>query len=163
MTYPYLTQYIGHNDLSGNYFLPVSEEEIKKAENILGYIFPSELKLFYQEIGSGTLSGGEKNSEKSHSLMNDILPPLVSARFATGVLRWDDQEHWMLEATYELLSLGDLPVFEIADSTSFMVMKPLSDNPNAVWYQGYEKIEDSFEKFIYNLYYDDPAYYIRRW
>ena len=38
-------------------------------------------------------------------------------------------------------------------------MKLNSDNPNAVWALGNIKIEDSFEKFIWRLYYEDPTYY----
>ena len=64
----------------------------------------------------------------------------------------------MAESAYELLQPGDLPFFEISDSSSFMVMKLNSDNPNAVWFMGHEKIEESFERFIWNLYYDDPSY-----
>ena len=59
----------------------------------------------------------------------------------------------------ELLQPGDLPFFEIADSSSFMVMKLRSDNPNAVWSDCGVKIEDSFEKFIWRLFYEDPGFY----
>ena len=40
-------------------------------------------------------------------------------------------------------------------------MKLNSDNPNAVWTDGYSpiKIEDSFEKFIWRLYYESPWFY----
>ena len=69
----------------------------------------------------------------------------------------------IIDSFYELLEPGDLPFFEIGDSSSFMVMKPHSDNPNAVWYMGVEKIEDSFEKFIWRLYYEDPSYYAKDW
>ena len=64
----------------------------------------------------------------------------------------------IIDSFYELLEPGDLPFFEIADSSSFLLMKPFSDNPNAVW--DYDlKIEDSFEKFIWRLYYESPSFY----
>jgi len=44
-----------------------------------------------------------------------------------------DGEHYMDATTYEFLKPVDLPFFEIADSSQFMVMRPHSDNPNAVW------------------------------
>ena len=70
----------------------------------------------------------------------------------------------MSPETFEYhVSPEDLPVFEIADGSSFMMMKPRSSNPNAVWYMGSEKIEDSFRDFIYKLYHDDPSYYSREW
>ena len=37
-------------------------------------------------------------------------------------------------------------------------MKLNSENPNAVW-DWDTKIEDSFERFIWRLYYEDPGYY----
>ena len=138
--------------------------ELEEAEKLLGQPFPSQLRQFYQEVGCGTL-------QKPHIIpedykfynSNEVLPPLDVVNFSKGILFWEDQNHWMAEPTYELLSSGDLPFFEIGDSSSFMIMKLNSDNPNAVWYMGAEKIEDSLEKFIWNLYYDDPSYYTRNW
>jgi len=67
------------------------------------------------------------------------------------------------EEAHELLQPGDIPFFEISDSSSFMFMKTKSDNPNAVWYMGAIKIENSLEEFIHNLYYKGPAYYADNW
>ena len=164
MKYEYLRKYVGHNDLKGTYFLPVSGEELAKAEVELGFEMPNQLKEFYKEIGAGILSCGEKYPEMlADSLTNEILPPLVASNFSKGILIWEGQDNWMAEPTYELLEPGDLPFFEIGDSSSFMIMKPNSDNPNAIWYMGREKIEDSFEKFIWRLYYEDPSYYAKDW
>jgi hypothetical protein len=64
----------------------------------------------------------------------------------------------MSYSTYELLEPGDLPFFEIGDSSSFLLMKLNSDNPNAVW--DYDlTICDSFEEFIWRLYYESPSFY----
>jgi hypothetical protein len=75
----------------------------------------------------------------------------------------NEGDQYMSSEAYEDLQVGDLPVFEIGDSSSFMIMKPLSENPNAVWYMGMEKIEDSFERFIWKLYHIGPSYYADDW
>lgn len=172
--FKYLKKYVGHNDLKGTYFLPVKEEDIRLAEQTIGTKFPSELKTFYQEIGDGILSCGEKYPEMFiDSGGNLILPPLVVSAFYKplegdtwtpddGPIDAGDGEHYMDASTYEILEPGDLPFFEIADSTSFMVMKPHSTNSNAVWYMGQEKIEDSFEEFIWKLYYENPWYWEKK-
>ena len=143
-----------------NIFGPIYADELEKAEHILQQAFPHQLRQFYIEIGSGHLM-------KVHNALNnegcrdgnEILPPLVVANFATGKLRWEGQEyHWMDESTYELMEQGDLPFFEIGDSSSFLFMKLNSDNPNAVW--DYDlKITDSFEEFVWRLYYESPDFY----
>jgi len=157
--YDFLKKYVGHNDLKGTYFFSISEEEIGEGERILGCKFPDQLKEFYKEIGAGILSCGNKYPEmKCEYVSNDILPPLAAANFSKGILEFDDQDYYMAKPTYELLEPGDLPFFEIGDSTRFLVMKLNSDNPNAVWCYDI-KIEDSFEKFIWRLYYESPWFY----
>ena len=161
--YEYLKQYVRStpdNKVHTNLFLPVSDEQIVRAEDKLHIKFPSELRDFYQEIGYGFLTHPH-TYPKDYIFSNtnrinppDLLVEMSITGHASGVIS---------EETLESLQPGDLPVFEICDSSSFMIMKPLSDNPNAIWYMGLEKIEDSFERFIYNLYYDDPAYYGRGW
>jgi hypothetical protein len=162
--FDYLKKYVSHNDLKGTYFLPVFEEEISAAEKILGFNFPRELKNFYNQIGAGILSCGEKYPEMfAESVTNEILPPLVVANFSKGILLWEGQDHWMAEDTYELLEPGDLPFFEVGDSNYFLIMKPHSNNPSAVYDMGGNLVEDSFERFIWRLYYEDPSYYARGW
>ena len=177
--YEYLKSYMGKN-INGesitvwnhNVFHPVSEQEIREAEKILGFSFPSQLKEFYLSIGDGYLTTPSSSSpEYSFSGANNILPPLVSATFYKPLngdhrlkdectfIDGKDETHYMAEWVYELLQPGDLPFFEIMDSTYFMVLKPHSESPNAVWYLGGEKIEDSFEQFIRNLYYESPSYW----
>ena len=142
-----------------NIFHPVSEDEIKKAEKILGCSFPNQLREFYKNIGYGSLTT-PYNPPENYTFYgaNDILPPFIIANFSKGILEWDNQHSWMAESTYEDLEPGDLPFFEIGDSSSFLIMKLYSDNPSAVW-SGNIKIEDSFEKFIWRLYYESPSYY----
>lgn len=161
--YSFLKKYVGNNDLKGIYFIESTAQEISDAEKEMGITFPAELKVFYQKIGHGTLS--RENSEG-----NVILPPYAAAEFFNFFensklseedfpLSTKDEEYWMSSLGYEIIQQGDLPFFEITGSSSFMVLKPYSDNPNAVWYMGHDKIEDSFEQFIHNLYYKSPNYW----
>lgn len=151
---------IGKNNL----FYPVSVIDIENAEAKMGASFPSQLKQFYLKIGFGYLTTPH-NAGKEYDFYssNLILPPNSAACFFKGQLCDDWEQYYMAETAYELLQPGDLPFFEISDSSSFMIMKINSDNPNAVWFMGHEKIEDSFEKFIWRLYYEDPSYYSKNW
>lgn len=163
MTYEYLKPFTNssiHLNKPRNAFYPIYDIEIKKAEKALDVIFPSELKQFYQEIGYGFLQFPEYYDEYyDYSFINRINPPsmivdMVKNGHDSGLIDLD---------TFEMLEPGDLPVFEIGDSSSFMIMKAKSNNPNAVWYMGMEKIEDSFERFIWRLYHENPAYYSADW
>ncbi len=145
-----------------NIFYKITHKEISEAETRLGFKFPSELRQFYQEIGAGRLVA-PKNPPEGYDFnsSNEILPPWVVANFVEGKIMWNEEDNLgMMESSYEDLQPGDIPVFEISDSSSFMIMKPLSDNPNAVWLDVCDiKIEDSFAAFIHNLYFIDPGYY----
>ena len=134
-------------------------DELENAEIVLGQRFPEQIRKFYQEIGVGCILMPHVIPENYKFYnTNEILSPIVAARFAKGILNWDNQENYMAESTYELLEPGDLPFFEMYDSSHFLLMKLNSDNPNAVWFYD-TKIEDSFEKFIWRLYYESPSYY----
>ena len=155
-----------------NIFFKVDPHKIEAAEKKLGFPFPSLLKQFYIEIGYGLLRA-KFDIQKDYEFdgANEILPPLVAAAFYKPLagnnrpidkyepIDSGDGNHYMAAMTYEILQPGDLPFFEISDSTRFLVMRPHSENPNAVWTSSGIKIEDSFEKFIWRLYYEDPSYY----
>jgi hypothetical protein len=151
----------------------IKPNDIIAAERLLGFQFPAELRQFYQEVGCARITSPEKRpvSYKFYD-SNEILPPLVAAHFYQGIKKYHEaqfedpleyDEHYLANYILDLLEPGDLPFFEIGDSSSFMVMKTQSDNPNAVWYMGEEKIEDSLEKFIWKLYYEGPSYYTKNW
>ena len=156
--YDFLKPYVGHNDLKGIYFMTVSNTEIEEAECIIKTQFPLEIKEFYKEIGCGTLCCGYKYPEMYHNISNLILPPITVAHFSRGILEFDGQDFYMSESAFEDLHPGDLPFFEIHSSEYFLLMKLNSDNPNAVW-DGKTKITDSFEEFVYRLYYESPIFY----
>lgn len=139
----------------GNSFYPLTEEEIVNAEHQLGYAFPDQLKTFYKELGYGFLVAPENASENyDFCNVNRIIDPETLANI---VLKGPDSGE-IIPATYELFEPGDLPFFEIGDSTRFLLMKLNSDNPNAVWCYDI-KITNSFEEFIWRLYYKKPDFY----
>lgn len=159
--YNYLKQYLKKElPANSNYFEPIMAQEITDAELALGIKFPTQLIEFYSEIGYGFL-------------IQPVDAPADYVFYGTNRLNAPSQIVEMLkngsesgmisEDVLEDLEPGDLPFFEISDSSSFMIMKTQSDNPNAVWFMGVEKIEDSLEDFIHNLYYKGPRYYTEGW
>lgn len=163
-SYGYLKKYIKRNvDESGggeNAFYPINMMDVIKIEIELKLKFPDQLMEFYKEIGYGFLTYPEKFEEGFRSFnTNRINPP----ELIRDILVHGAGSYLISQDSFEILEPGDLPFFEISDSSSFMVMKLNSDNPNAVWFMGHEKIEDSFERFIWRLYYEDPSYYTKNW
>ncbi len=155
-SYEYLKKYIGDQSLNGNWFLPVSEKEVLEAELQLGIRFPSELKNFYREIGSGFLAGGCISSrDKIYSVSNHIFSP----QQLSNIVLLGSDSGLIVPGASEYMTPGDLPFFEIGDSESFLVMKPRRENPNAIYDEGGILIEKTFEKFIYRLYYESPSFY----
>lgn len=166
MIYEYLKKYDsqfygGRISWPNNVFYKVTDSEILEAEELLGYRFPDQLRGFYQAIGTGRLvCSNHRPDEYDFGGTNEILHPMVVARFTKGIYEWEGQDRWISEDVYEMLNPNDMPFFEIGDSSGFMILKPFSDTPNAVYLDsGDILIEESFEKFIWKLYYDDPGYY----
>jgi hypothetical protein len=185
-TYEYLKKFLPpHPKFEGtnrNWFCPIKSEEIVGVEEIMGLHFPSELREFYNQIGYGMLRSPHKIEEEYEFYNNnEILPPAEVAKFyqlVTAHHQKDENERTSLKVllnlskfytTYEdhtisidgleSLQPGDLPFFEIGDSFRFLITKPHSNNPNAVWAPSNIKIEDSIEKFIWRLYYESPSFY----
>jgi hypothetical protein len=159
--YQYLVPYINRANTKSkiqpcNSFYQLKKESITSVEKKLGVKFPNQLINFYEEIGYGFLIRPHKYeidyyfSNTNRINAPDTIEDILLNGQSSGLISQD---------TYELLEPGDLPFFEIGDSASFLVMRPNSDNPNAIWTDTGIKIEDSFEKFIWRLYYEDPAYY----
>jgi hypothetical protein len=158
--FEYLKRYCGNFKHPSNSFYPVEAEEIERLEKFLGYKIPSQLRQFYHEIGYGSLTH-PKEFPKDYVFYN--ANAVHSPSLILEMLEKGQESGYISEDVYEDLKPGDIPFFEIGDSSSFMIMKALSDNPNAIWYMGMEKIEDSLEQFIHNLYYISPAYYADNW
>lgn len=162
--FEYLKKYCHHSNypeasFADNNFYPVGQEEIERLEGLLGCKIPAQLKMFYKEIGYGFLTHPHKyDSDYIFSNTNRISAPDTIVE----MLEKGQESGYISEDVYEELQPGDIPFFEVADSSWFFKMKALSDNPNAVWDTGeYEplKIADSLEEFIYKLYYEDAQYY----
>ena len=159
-TYEYLKEFLPpHPEYDGtnrNWFYPVEEKSIGEAEKRIGFDFPNQLKAFYREIGYGSLYAPHDITDGYQTfLSNKIFPPSMVA----DIMINGPESGLIIDSFYELLEPGDLPFFEIGDSTRFLIMKLYSDNPNAIWAFGNIKIEDSFEKFIWRLYYESPWFY----
>jgi len=157
--FDYLKPYMGKKGIGENKFFPVSAQDIEEAEKRIGYKFPPQLRVFYEEIGDGSFQSNHDNSIVDDGCYaNCILHPKESADIK--LLGYDSGQ--ILPSVK--FAEDELPIFEIADGANFFVMKPQGDNPNAV-YQFMEGglIEDSFEKFIWRLYYESPLYYMKDW
>ena len=78
---------------------------------------------------------------------------------------WDwlhssDEQYAMSPDDYSIMQKGCLPVFYIGNGCGYLTLKPHSETPNAVWEDfGENIVEESFEKFIWRLYYESPSYY----
>jgi len=157
----YLKHYIrktGEGSSGPNDFWPVFKEELIKSEEELGIPFPQQLRTFYQSIGYGFLTHPH-TLPKGYSFFSTNR--INSPNMISSIVLKGPNSGLILDEAYELLQPSDLPFFEMYDSTHFLVMKPNSPNPNAVWTLGFQpiKIEDSFEKFIWRLYYESPDFY----
>lgn len=152
---------IGNN----NIFYEVEKSILEESEQKIGQNFPSELRDFYLEIGHGHLTAPKSHADDYMCYSaNEILPPNIAADYMLGIIEHpDDDAYYMSQDFYEDMQPGDLPFFEIGDGSSYMVMKLNSDNPNAVWFMGGIKVEDSFERFIWRLYHEGPDYYTKNW
>ena len=159
MKYDFLLSYLNPpKNISGkqrNWFYSIKSQDITDAEKNVGILFPSQLKEFYSLIGYGSLSIS-CNAPENYIFSNANL--ILSPDMIENILLKGVENDYMIDSTYELLEPGDLPFFEIGDSTRFLLMKLNSDNPNAVWCYDI-KIEDSFDKFIWRLYYESPWFY----
>lgn len=161
-SYQYLSKFIpGGSGVNDNWFCPVEIKEVLQSEEKIRAKFPEELRNFYLNIGFGMLRSPDVVPPNYNFYSkNEILPPHIAVDYMLGNLEHPDEpEYYMSRYTYDLLKPGDLPFFEIGEGSSFLVMKPNSENPNAVWSDCGIKIEDSFERFVWRLYYENPGYY----
>jgi hypothetical protein len=159
--FDFLKKYIpGGSKVNDNWFLQVTEDEIVEAEKNMRASFPAELRQFYKDIGHGMLRSSHiVPKDYNFGSKNEILPPHIAVDYMQGILEHpDDDCYYMSETEYSFLEEGDLPFFEIGDGSAFLTLKTHSNNPNAVW--NWEiLIEESFERFIYRLYYESPGFY----
>jgi hypothetical protein len=150
-------------DLSGyvkiseqNNFESLTEQDIVLAERCLNLKFPKQLRQFYLEIGCGNLTTPE-NPPIDYRFMaeNEILHPSSIVK----IMLLGHDSGLISQDVLDFLQPGDMPFFHIADSCLFLIMKPLSKKPNAVYNQFGDLIEENFSQFIWRLYFESPCYY----
>ena len=159
--YQYLKKYInGEVNYLINRFSTVLPEEISKAEKKIGFNFPDSLKDFWLKIGSGRLDNSI-NGINAFDYNNIIFGPGEIA----DIILLKEESDYILPEVVEYFDEGyigerDIIFIDIADMSSFLVMKPYSDKPNAVYDMIGNIVEESFERFIWRLYYESPTFYL---
>ena len=158
--YDYLKKYVNIADSKANEnsFYTVQPEEILEAEEKLTFNFPKSLKEFWLEIGYGFFRASIPEKNIQHAVWsNRLVHPLDIA----SIMLEGEDSGLITSEGIEMLQEGHMPFFEVGDSTSYLVMRPESDTPNAVyWYD--TLIEDSLETFIWKLYHESPIYYLNK-
>jgi hypothetical protein len=158
--FDYLTPYVSpgkKTDLKPrNWFYPLTETDIRDGEEKLGFKFPSQLRNFYQKIGYGSLKVPH-NPPEGYKFFSDnyINPPSILA----DIILLGHDSGYISQDVLDFMEPGDLPFFHIADSCLFLMMRPNSDNPNAVYNQWGDLVEENFDQFIWRLYHESPTFY----
>ena len=164
--YDYLKKYINFDKFDGirpyNWFEKVNSDSIAAAEKKLGFKFPNSLKEFWLEIGKGSLPNPVSYGEDYVGALNNHI---FSPDEISDIMLLRENSDYILPEAVEYIEKGyikddDIIFFEIADMSSFLVMKPSSDRPDAVYDEIGTLIEEHFEKFIWRLYYESPNYYL---
>jgi len=154
----YLKPYIGNMELTGNRFFPVSTQDIEDAEKRLGYKFPPQLRVFYDELGDGSFQHNHDLSITDNSFSSCVLHPKEIAD-----IKLLGYESGQILPSVKFAE-DEMPVFEVDGGDMFFVMKPQSKNPNAIYRDmGQGILEESLERFIWRLYYESPLYYMKDW
>ena len=154
----YLKPYIGNIELTGNRFFPVSTQDIEDAEKRLGYKFPPQLRVFYDELGDGSFQHNHDLSITDNSFSSCVLHPKEIAD-----IKLLGYESGQILPSVKFAE-DEMPVFEVDGGDMFFVMKPQSKNPNAIYRDmGQGILEESLERFIWRLYYESPLYYMKDW
>lgn len=135
--------------------------EIVESEKRLGFEFPSQLKEFWVEIGRGSLPNPHDLKDdfvaahNNHIFRPKDIADIILLKEESGLIL-----PWLLDYYNEgYLTEDDVPFFEVLAS-DFLIMKPKSLKPNAIYNMIGEIIEEDFERFIWRLYYESPTYYL---
>lgn len=157
--YGYLKKYINPKETTSylNSFYPVKNASINLAEEKLNIIFPFELKKFWNEIGYGFF---RSTSPEIGISDNNYSNRLVHPQDIVSILTEGIECGTITEQGLEFLNEGDIPFFEVEGFTSYLVMKPNTEHPDAVYDIDGRIIEDSLGKFIWKLYHVSPTYYL---
>lgn len=162
--YSYLKKYIDNSaPPPRNRFRLITQEEIDIAEKRLGFKFPDSLKEFWLEAGEGTLYVTQKG-DVAFNFNNIIYSPkeiadIILLKEDSLLILPDVVEYF--DEGYINISKGEIIFFEIGDSSSFLVMKPNSNKPDAVYDMIGNIVEESLERFIWRLYYESATFYLK--
>lgn len=169
--YDYLKRYINkpyESPSCHNYFGRVTAEEIMQVENKVNFKFPESLKEFWLEIGSGAIKQ-TINGVVDRSCNNYICSPTQIADLMYIMSKEDgyldegelpELTVFMTPEACEYFEEGDLPFFEIGDSSSFLMMKPNSGKPEAIYNILGRIVAENMEQFIWKLYHESPTFYL---
>ncbi len=138
-------------DARFNQFWRVSENELLETEKLLGFSIPCQLRRFYLEIGNGHLVTNIKG-EFQDDYFNIFVDLERMVKF------WKRTE---VSFGYdpEIIDKDELVFFDTG-SYCYKVLRPFSDNPNAVYDPGDRKpISNSFNEFILKLY-ENTTFYL---
>jgi len=151
--YEFLKPYVNADKHKLNYFVPVDNERIAKAEARLGFALPPQLKEFYRDIGFGFLlapKGADQSAEKWLDNINRVVDPTEVADLYLGNCEWGPREGFSPEV---------LPFFDVGDGT-FLVLKIESESDPAVyWPDGKTRVAQDLGQFFRELY-KDPSFYL---
>lgn len=157
--YDYLKKYLNPRDTKAgeNAFYTVTSKQILDAEMMLSISFPKSLTEFWIEIGYGFFGASipEKEIVQIYYSNRFVHPQDVVSILTEGV-----ESGLITEQGLVFLKEGDIPIFEVEGFTSYLVMKPNSEHPDAVYDIDGSIIEDSLETFIWKLYHVSPTYYL---
>lgn len=140
--------------LHENFFFPDDLSLIPKVELAWSCIIPSELSIFYHEMGWGQLQTGINGTYSDFNYIAS-LEELIKLSQGTS--------DWLMP--YSQIEPGALPFFQ-RDVDYFFCLKPHSENPNAVWRMwgakmpNHGKICDSLVEFFERLV-EDPNWFNR--
>lgn len=153
--YSYLKKFINNAAKPPrNWFGVVSEEDIRMAEAKAGFKFPKALKEFWLQIGYGALYMSADNIN-AYDYANCILTP---NEIASIILKEEDAP-MILDYNEDYVHDGDIPFFEIMNSSDFLFMKRDSEVKDTVYDSLGHIVEEHFENFIQKLYFESPTYY----
>lgn len=154
--YNYLKKYINNKTLQShrNFFGLITLEEINEAESRLGFVLPNNLKEFWRIIGYGALTTSHNKEKTIHN--NRILFPEQVA----DIIILKEDSGYILPEYADLLQEGDIPFFDIGDSSDFLFMNRYAEDKDAIYDRLGRIVAKNMEEFIWRLYYDSPTFYL---
>ena len=133
-----------------NEFHPVSENEILQLESDIGFKIPSQLRKFYLDVGWGFLDV-DSDGKYQNDYPNNIVSPDRLRLF------WK-REEVSFQYDSDLVDKDELAFFDMGDFM-YLVVRPFSNLPNAVYYpRDSNPVSEDFESFIASLYRNTTFY-----